>query len=308
MSLKKTLLRLPAIQSLAFWKTYFHDACAYRIMPEKALQKRFIRKCHYTPNLAAPSTYNEKLQWLKLHWTDDLARKCADKVSVREYVAKQGYVDTLIPLLGIYTKVSQIPFSSLPQKFVLKGAHGSGFVCICNDKAHFDQKNALAQMRRWLRVDYANYSAEWVYRKMPRRIVCEEYLETENGLPPVDYKIYCFHGVPKCVMVASGRTEGRLCMDFFTPEWERLPFTRHNPNSVVPPQKPENLTEMLAMAQKLSQPFAHVRIDLYSVQKQIRFGEMTFFPATGMQPFDPFSYDMLFGSWLDLEKVRVSNV
>ncbi len=93
-------------------------------------------------------------------------------------------------------------------------------------------------------------------------------------------------------------------MDFFTPDWGRMPFKRHNPNSEIPPMKPEHLGNMLDMAAKLSAPFPHARIDLYYVNGKIYFGEITFFPATGMQPFDPFEYDLLFGSWLDLEKVK----
>lgn len=306
MSLKKTLLAIPAVRTMAFWRSYWRDALSYTFRPEEALRRRFVRKCHYEPDLAYPRTYNEKLQWLKLHWRDPLAEQCADKVEVRRYVAQQGYEDRLVPLLGVYSNAKDIDFASLPSKFVLKGAHGSGMVCLCRDKNSFDTADALAKCRRWQRLNYSYYSGEWVYRHCKRRIVCEQFLETENGAPPEDIKIYCFHGEPKCVMIASGRMENELCMDFFTPEWERMPFKRHNPNSKTVPARPEMLDEMLEMARKLSAPFPHARVDLYCVKGHIWFGEITFFPATGMQPFEPFEYDLLFGSWLDLSRAEAA--
>lgn len=307
MSLKKKLLQYPLTHTLLFWRKYYRSMFDYTFHKEEALRRRFVQKCHYEPDLKNPRTYNEKLQWLKLNWYDPLAEQCADKVEVRRYVAQQGYEDCLVPLLEVYSSADAIDPAALPDKFVLKGAHGSGMVCLCRDKTAFDFAKAKAECRRWLRLNYSHFSAEWVYKRLRHRIVCEQFLETETGAPPQDYKIYCFHGEPKCVMVASGRMEHELCMDFFTPQWERMPFKRHNPNSAVLPQKPELLEQMLEMARTLSRPFPHARVDLYCVKGHIWFGEITFFPATGMQPFEPFEYDLLFGSWLDLDRVEKKN-
>lgn len=307
MSLKKKLLKYPITHTILFWRKYYRSMFDYTFRKEETLRRRFVHKCHYEPDFKNPKTYNEKLQWLKLNWHDPLAEQCADKVEVRRYVAEQGYADSLIPTLAVYSSAKEIDISALPEKFVLKGTHGSGMVCLCRDKASFDMEEALAKCRRWLRLNYSHYSAEWVYKNLQPRILAEQFLETEDGAPPCDYKIYCFHGEPKCVMVASGRMEHTLCMDFFTPEWERMPVKRHNPNSVMPPEKPEMLPEMLEMARKLSKPFPHARVDLYCVKGKLWFGEITFFPATGMQPFEPHEYDLLFGSWLDLSRVEKKN-
>lgn len=304
MSLKKTLLRSPLVQDIVFWRDYYRGMLNYALRREETLRRRFVRKCGYEPDLKQPKTYNEKLQWLKLHWRDPLAEQCADKIEARKYVASLGYDGALIPMLGAYSSAREIDFSALPDSFVLKAAHCSGMVSLCADKARYDIRRARRDCARWLKINYYNYSAEWVYKHMPKRVLAERLLESEDGSLPCDYKIYCFHGEPKCVMVASGRMENSLCMDFFTPQWERMPFKRHNPNSTVPPERPAQLEEMLAMARKLSAPFPHARVDLYSVQGKIYFGEITFFPATGMQPFEPFEYDLLFGSWLDLSRVE----
>lgn len=305
--MKSFLLKFPFVHTAVYWRDYCRNAFMQTFRKETAIRERFLRKCGYEPDLKDPKTYNEKLQWLKLNWYDPLAEKCADKVEVRAYVAEQGFADSLVPVVGVYTSVSQIKSADLPEKFVLKGTHGSGMVCLCTDRSAFDYKAAMAKCRRWLKVNFYFNTGEWVYKKLKKRVLCEQFLETEDGAPPCDYKIYCFHGEPKCVMVASGRMKGKLCMDFFTPEWERMPFTRHNPNSAVPPEKPAMLEEMLDMARALAKPFPHVRVDLYCVKGKLWFGELTFFPATGMQPFDPFEYDLLFGSWLDLNKVEKKN-
>lgn len=308
MSLKKKLLKYPVTHTILFWRKYYRCMLEHALNKEEALRRRFINKCHYEPDLKNPKTYNEKLQWLKLHWHEPLAEQCADKVEVRRYVAQQGYEKLLIPVLGVFSSVKEIREASLPEQFVLKGTHGSGMVCLCRDKAKFDMKDALAKCNRWLKLNYSHFSGEWVYKHLKHRIIAEQMLQTPDGAPPCDYKIYCFHGTPKCVMVASGRMEKNLCMDFFTPEWEHLPVKRHNPNSDVPPERPGKLDEMLKIASDLSKPFPHARVDLYCIEDDIYFGEITFFPATGMQPFEPFEYDLLFGSWLDLNKVEKKNV
>lgn len=302
--LKKELLKIPLIKALADKERYWKSAFLYRYRYKDTIEKTFEQRCGYKLNLDNPKAYNEKIQYLKIHWHDDLAVRCADKYEVRKYVEQSGYGDCLIPLIGLYKREKDIDFDSLPEKFALKATHGSGMNIICADKRKLDRKSAKKKIRIWLKQNYAYSSGERIYHGVQHRIICEKLLENKDGSAPCDYKIYCFAGVPRCVMVASGRQAGKLCMDFFTPDWRRMPFKRHNPNSEIPPMKPEHLGDMLDMAAKLSAPFPHARIDLYYVNGKIYFGEITFFPATGMQPFDPFEYDLLFGSWLDLEKVK----
>lgn len=302
--LKKLLLKNSLVKDLTNKKRYLVSSYNYRHNLKQTLERKFTERCGYRPDIDHPTTYNEKLQYLKLYWHDPLAEKCADKAEVRDYVKECGHEDLLVPVIDVYNSTDDIDFEALPDKFILKGTHGSGMCIICREKRTFDENAAVQKMRHWLRTNYAYSSGEWVYAKMQRRIICEQLLEDDNGCLPCDYKIYCFSGVPKCVMVASGRQEGKLCMDFFTPDWDLMKFKRHNPNSDVPPEKPKALGEMLEIAKKLSKPFPHARIDLYYISGKIYFSEITFFPATGMQPFEPFEYDKLFGSWLDIGGIR----
>lgn len=77
-------------------------------------------------DLDNPRTFNEKLQWLKLHDRNKNYIKLVDKVQVKEYVAKKIGPEYVIPTLGIYDSFEQINFDALPNQFVLKCNHDSG--------------------------------------------------------------------------------------------------------------------------------------------------------------------------------------
>jgi hypothetical protein len=59
---------------------------------------------------------------------------------------------------------------------------------------------------------------------------------------------------------------------------------------------------MVEIARNLSKDIPHVRVDLYNVEGQIYFGEMTFFDGSGVSIYNPKEYDLIFGSYLKLPK------
>lgn len=63
---------------------------------------------------------------------------------------------------------------------------------------------------------------------------------------------------------------------------------------------PENLNEMIAIAEKLSYGFKFLRVDLYNVKGKIYFGELTFYPAAGVGVFVPKEWDEKLGTLLKL--------
>ncbi len=254
-------------------------------------------------DLNRPVTFNEKLQWLKLHDRKPVYTVMADKVRVKEYVAEKIGSQYIIPTLGVWDSPKDIPFRDLPDKFVIKCNHNSGCgMCICKEKARLDISKVKKDLEKGLRQDYYLSSREWPYKDIPRKILAEQYLENSQAGGLTDYKFHCFNGVPQFVLVcrdrfgASGLTE-----DFYTPQWERMPVKRPKiPNGAVPAPKPEGLEEMLALAEKLSQGIPFVRVDFYFVEGKIYFSELTFFPASGLAPFDPPQWDKTFGDWLVL--------
>ena len=235
-------------------------------------------------NLKNPTTFNEKLLWLKLNKYNHnpLVAQCADKYRVREYVRSCGYEEILIELLGVWDDAKCISWDELPDRFVLKWNFGAGMNIICKDKHSANREKILKQMSRWGKKKYWLSHSEMQYKYMQKKIVCEEYLgHFEEDVIP-DYKIYCFHGKPKAILVMHDRGKEKLTAEFFDKDWQVL----ESPSKYSPPKqqtpRPTCLARMLEAAEKLSNPFPFVRCDFYVLGDRFYFGELTFTPAAGM--------------------------
>lgn len=226
-----------------------------------------------------------------------------DKYEVKKIIARMIGEEYIIPTLGVWESYEQIDFDLLPEKFVLKTTHDSHGVLICKDKEKLEHQKVKPFFDAQLKRNYYYPTREWPYKDVKPRIIAEKYMidevESENLS---DYKIHCFNGIPKFILVCRNRfSEHGLTDDFFTPNWEHLDVRRPtHPNSDITIPKPSNLTEMLELAEKLSKGIPFVRVDLYTVNGHIYFGEMTFFPASGFSPFVPSSWDRIFGEWVIL--------
>lgn len=255
-------------------------------------------------NLDTPESFNEKLQWLKLHDRNPLYTSYVDKYEVREFIKKTIGKEYLVPLLGVYDEVEDVDFSILPDQFVLKPTHTSGNVIICRDKTKLDLIETKKTLIKWLKREYFWYQREWPYKNIKPRIICEELLVNETQEDLIDYKILCFNGEPKCLFLCTDRRSlSGLKVDFYDLNWNPLPFERHYPKSGKLIEKPECLEELLELSKTLSRGIPFVRVDFYIVNKQIKFGELTFYPGSGLEEFSPESFDYLLGSWIDLNLV-----
>lgn len=261
-------------------------------------------------NLKNPDTFTEKLQWLKIHNRKPEYTTMVDKYAVKDYVAGIIGKEHVIPTLGIWDTIEEIEFDALPNKFVLKTTHGGGSngVVICKDKSTFDVNVAIQSLRLAIRKDLYKASREWPYKNVKKRIIAEEYLEDQTSPAEdlTDYKFYCFNGKPEFCQVIQGRHNNET-IDFFNLRWERQPFVGLNPkvhNAQICPKKPENFEEMLEMSGKLSNRLPFSRIDFYEVNGKTYFGEITFFPASGMGFFTPNQYDEILGSMIRLPFVE----
>lgn len=266
------------------------------------LQIKYKREFNKELSFNRPATFNEKLQWLKLYDRKPEYTVMVDKYKVREYIAEKIGDQYLIPLIGVWDSPDEIDFNALPNQFVIKCNHNSGLgMCICADKSKHQFKKIKKGLKRGLKQDYYLTGREWPYKDVPRKIIAEQFLkEDEGGL--TDYKIHCFNGVPRVVLVCRDRfTKSGLTEDFYTTEWDLMPVKRPNiPNSIIPLKKPEKIDEMLALASKLSENIPFLRVDFYYFEGKIYISELTFFPASGFSPFDPEEWDKTFGEWLEL--------
>lgn len=261
----------------------------------------FRKKLH----LDNPQTYNEKLQWLKLHDQHDEYTQMVDKYEAKKYVASIIGEEYIIPTYGVYNSFEEIDFASLPQQFVLKCTHNSGGVFVCKDKLTFDIEGARKQVNKWLKKNPYWKNREYPYKNVKPRIIIEQYMEDESGYELKDYKFFCFDGKAKYIFVASdrGKDDEETKFDFYDIEWNLLPFTNGHPNSNKVMKKPENYDKMIEISERLSQGIPHVRVDLYNINGRIYFGELTFFHWSGLVPFVPEKWDYIFGSWLKLPNV-----
>ncbi len=266
------------------------------VSDEKAIKKYYKKQFGKELNLADPQTFAEKLNWYKLYDRDPLMVKCADKVAVRDFIIEKGYGECLNEVFGVYDRVEDIDYDSLPDQFVIKAAHGSHMLYIVKDKSAFDWEHAKIMMKTWLNQDIYWSGREWVYKDMPKRLIIEKYLEDEAG-ELKDYKFFCFHGKPYYMQYDTGRyklhyrnfysidkTLLELC------DIEKLPI-----QSDIPfPVDDAAYKKMLQMCCDLSSPFQQVRVDLYTANGRVYFGELTFFDSGGNAVFYPDEWNYKF--------------
>jgi hypothetical protein len=253
-------------------------------------------------DLANPQTFTAKLQWLKLNGHPEQYASLTDKFAVYEYVRRKAGEGHLVRLLGDYQDASDIPWDALPEKFVLKATHASGWNLIVPDKRQLDRQKAVETCRRWLTTSYVARRHEPVYREILPRIICVEYLgDPDTEL--FDYKLYCFNGRVRLIHVDTERFT-RHQRTFYTPDWERLPFGYTYPVREEDVPRPAALKEMISLAERLAGSIPFVRVDLYYIRGQIYFGEMTFYPDGGFGAFTPPSWDATIGSYLVLPKAE----
>lgn len=265
---------------------------------------RHVYKAHFGKELDLdhPRTFNEKLQWLKLHDRNPLYTTLVDKYEVKDHVARIIGPEFIIPTLAVWNSVDEIDFRALPNQFVLKCTHDSSSVAICRDKRAFDERKARNMLARGLRKNFYWRGREWPYKDVKPRILAEQYMEDAATRELRDYKFFAFDGVVRALFVASDRQNPNeeTKFDFFDAEFRHLPFTNGHPNATSPIAPPKNFELMKTLAAKLSQGIPHVRVDFYEVNGKVYFGELTFSHWSGFIPFDPEEWDYTFGSWLTL--------
>ncbi|PWM79661.1 MAG: glycosyltransferase [Phascolarctobacterium sp.] len=249
-------------------------------------------------DLENPKTLNEKIQWLKLYDSTPLKTKLADKYLVREYIKEKIGEEYLVPLLGIWNSFDEIDFSKLPEQFVLKANHGSGWNIIVKNKKYFNKSEAKKKFDLWLHINYAFISGfELHYKDIIPKIVAEKYIEEINQV--YDYKFMCFNGKVAFIWVDSDRfTDHKRTL--FNMKWEKLNIKLKYPVAKYDIPKPYNFRKMLEFAEILSKDFAHARIDFYEIKHKLYFGEITFTTGSGTEEPEPYRYAYKWGRLLRL--------
>ena len=255
--------------------------------------------------LHSPNSFSEKQQWLKLYYHNPLMTKCADKIEARYYVTEKGYSDILNDVLAIYNKIEDFNIFDLPDQFVLKASHGSGWNLIVKEKTNINWFIWKKIMNSWLSNNIFWPGREWPYKNMYPRIVCERYLEDDSG-QLMDYKFFCFNGKVEFIQANKGRDTTNHAQNFYDVDWRILPFGKDlvpRPDITIP--RPMCIERMIEISTNLAADFPFVRVDLYEVKGRVIFGEMTFFPKSGLPDFIPIEYDSIIGDLLTLPDVLI---
>ena len=285
--------------------------------------------------LDEPKRFNDKIQYLKLYDRKPLYTTLSDKVSAKDFAAGILGPEAIIPTLGVYDRVGDIPWESLPSSFVLKCTHDSGGLVICRDKAaldrdgasdlsaaldrsaasdlsatpdreaSFDRDAACAKLRACLKRRFFYQSREWCYKDIKPRILCEPLMGDERQKDSlIDYKFFCFNSKPRFMYISSGLEDHSTArISFADLEGRPLPFRRsdYRPFEGQLPL-PQNLPALVDAASRLAAavPAPFLRVDLYEIGGKPYFSEFTFYPNGGYLPFDPPEWDEKIGEMLNL--------
>lgn len=301
-----TAIQLFTINRNAFYAQLVQQF-AFLFSDKIYLDMLFRYRMGYRINWDNPQTFNEKLNWLKIHDHNPLYTKLVDKELVKEFITERIGAEYVIPTLGVWNDPTDIDFNTLPDRFVLKTTHGGGNegVIICKDKASFNKEKAIANLRKSMKQDIYKDSREWPYKNVEKRIICETYVEDKKTEELRDYKFFCFDGDVKALFVATDRQKREEpFFNFFDQDYNPLPIKQGHPISDKLPEKPQTFELMKKIASKLSKGFAHLRVDLYEVNGKVLFGELTFYHFGAVVPFEPSYWDLTFGSWIDIKNIR----
>lgn len=257
-------------------------------------------------NLRNPQSFNEKMQWLKLYDRNPFYTELVDKDKVKKFIADNFGAKYVIPTIGIWDSPESIDWTKLPSSFVLKATHDSGGLVICRNKEELNKEQTICKLKKSIEHDYFLSGREWPYKNVQRKIIAEKFMGGENGEGLRDYKFFCFEGKPKFLYVSEGlENHSTAKISFYDFDGKELPFRRSdytpfNRNLVFP----DNFSAMKDLAQAIAKkiPSPFVRVDLYSIDSDIYFSEITFFPCSGMIPFYPSYWDRELGKWFSVPK------
>ena len=221
---------------------------------------------------------------------------------VRDWVKEKIGEQYLIPLLGVYDKFEDIDFDKLPNQFVIKCNHGSGYNIIVKDKFQFNLEDARQKIEAWMNEDFAfRCGFEMHYSNIARKIIIEEYIKPE--ISNVEIQSWCFQDVLKFISYETCKDASTPCRAIFSPNWKLENFMispqKYSKFSELP-SKPKYLDELKEVVSILCKGFKHVRVDFIVVNDKIYFREMTFTSGSGTSQFEPSSVANELGNMINI--------
>jgi len=266
-----------------------------RILPEVLHQKLLAYpQVGYWPDIRNPKSFNEKLLHRKLFTDNNQFSVVEDKFQVRQYVADRVSDDVLPEVYYSTDNPSTIPFEELPDAFVIKPSHLSGPIHIVDDKQSVDYELIIESCETWLDQSHGSIRGEYWYHEIEPKIIIEERLRDDESNIPLDFKFFVFHGCVEYIEVDIDRFENHT-RRFYDRNWNPQEFGVKYPVGRII-DEPEQLEEMIHVAEKLGADFDFIRVDLYQPNGEcVVFGELTVAHGSGEERFTPQEYDFKLG-------------
>lgn len=253
-------------------------------------------------NLRQPKSFQEKLQWLKLHDRKPIYHQMVDKYDAKKFIAERVGEEYVVPTIGVWDRFEDIDFASLPNQFIIKNTHDSGTYYICKDKSTLD----IAAVREKLLIDkrkcdYSDLWGEWPYKGLKHRIIVEPLIGGSNLR---EYKLFCFNGEPIFFQSIADRQhqDGPVLLHYDVNK-NRLQikdkYYKCRQESSIE-YLPEKLEEMILISRELSKNTYFLRVDFFEVNQRVLCGELTFFESAGFCTFTPEKYNHILGDWIKL--------
>lgn len=303
--MKDPFVKYPPIP-LLFYRLAFRaiKTCEKFVTDRLFVTTQYVVANGAKPDIKTPVKFSEKLQWLKLYDHKDEYTTMVDKIDAKKWVADRIGEKYIIGTLKTWDKAEDISIAELPEKFVLKCSHNSGGVIVCTDKSKMDLESIKKHFKTLLKENYFYAGREWPYKNVVPRVFAESFITENTNEPLTDYKFYCFNGEPRFLYISRTDPQHQdTPISYLDLDWNLTPFQRKKHRLLQPlPPRPEKFEEMLAICRKLAEGVPFLRVDLYYIDGVIYFSELTFFPASGYNTFEPEKWDRILGDYLELPK------
>lgn len=282
------------------WQYKFFSKWFSKLPIKLKLKILFFRRFRCLPNLKAPTTFNEKLNWRKLHDHDPLLTVAADKIASKSFVSNICPEIEVPQTLWEGDSFDDFPLGKLPEKYVVKANHGSRMNLFFDELNKPDLKALKALHPSWIKHDQFSTLGEWGYKNIVKKVFVEEFLDF-SGTVPDDYKFFVYHGKVKFIQLDTGRFKKHY-RNMYTENWDDLNINFSHDRKTPSPEKPELFNTMRQAAEKIGQYFTFIRIDFYQLNNKVYFGELTVYPGAGYEVFPTGEVDKMFGQPWDISR------
>ena len=293
MKLIKTVFN-PLRVGIRIFKNKIHDLFNAYWRMKKIIKFRLVHG--YWANLEHPKTFSEKLLKRIISDIDPEYDLYSLKHFAQYFVRLRDLPDLkLAKQLKVTTWLQPSDFDNLPESFVIKSSFGSGLNLVVLRKSDLKIKEVCDYFN--LRIKTIKNAQNRVY---PHNcIVIEAFIGDPRLGIPNDFKFHCFNSINEgftCLIQVDSDRYGLhrqtiLDRNFSPVEMQFAGQTRHE----IPPTKPNSLEKMLRIAEELSIGFDYIRIDLFDVEGEVFFGEITPFHQGAMAPIKPREWDYKVG-------------